>query len=142
MIQFDEWFDKRAKMSPIRNLFICWLENGGVQGIYDATFEPNLLEEEWLSFLFYIGRKMQRVSNTMKGGLMEEETYYEIRHADNEELLEAAIHFWKENIEDEYSAYYLERWMRLGFALAQEDGWERVAPAWLSDWRKHIEILF
>lgn len=75
--------------------------------------------------------------------MTEEEVYYEIRYAKNEELLEAAIHFWKKSQGfDDYAACQLERWMRLGFALAQENAWEQVAPAWLTDWRKHIEIPF
>ena len=74
--------------------------------------------------------------------MTEEKVYYEIRHATNEELLEAAIHFWVRGKDSEYAAYEVERWMRLGFALAQKDAWEKVAPAWLTDWRKHIEIPF
>ena len=74
--------------------------------------------------------------------MTEEKVYYEIRHATNEELLEAAIHFWKDSMDDVYEAYQLEKWMRLGFALAQKDAWEKVAPAWLSDWRKFIELPF
>ena len=75
--------------------------------------------------------------------MTEEQVYYEIRHASNEELMEAAIHFWKGSMDgDVYGAYTLEKWMRLGFALAQKDAWEKVAPAWLTDWRKHIEIPF
>ena len=74
--------------------------------------------------------------------MTEEKVYYEIRRAKNEELLEAAIHFWKKGTNEEYENYQLERWMRLGFALAQEDAWKNVAPAWLTDWRKHMEIPF
>ena len=74
--------------------------------------------------------------------MTEEEVYYETRHASNEELLEAAIHFWKPSLHDDYKAWFLEKWMRLGFALAQEDAWEKIAPEWLTDWRRHSEIPF
>ena len=74
--------------------------------------------------------------------MTEEKVYYEIRHATNEELLEATIHFYQQGADSEFSAYNLEMWMKLGFALAQEDAWEKVAPAWLKDWRKHMEIPF
>jgi len=74
--------------------------------------------------------------------MTEEEAYYEIRHASNDELLEAAIHFWQSDTDEGYAAHELEKWMRIGYALAQEDGWRQVAPAWLTDWRKHIEIPF
>ena len=136
MEQFDKWFDERDR-AYIRNLFISWLKSNNVRGIYDATFKPEVLEEEWLSFLFYIGRKISKMAKISNADI-----YYEIRHASNEDLLEAAIHYWKEDVEDEYAAYCLEKWMRLGFALAQEDGWKRTAPAWLEDWHKHIEIPF
>ena len=74
--------------------------------------------------------------------MTEEEVYYEIRHASNEELLEAAIHFWQGYADNDYEAYQHEKWMRLGFALAQEDAWEKVAPAWLTDWRRHNKVPF
>ena len=75
--------------------------------------------------------------------MTEEKVCYEIRRAKNEELLEAAIHFWRSSYEgDNDLADMIEKWMRLGFALAQEDAWEKVAPAWLTDWRKHMEIPF
>ncbi len=74
------------------------------------------------------------------GEIEKDNFQYEIRHASNEELLEAAIYFYQQGGSDEFLAYQRERWMRLGFALAQEDAWEKVAPAWLKDWREHIEV--
>ncbi len=145
MVQFNEWFDKRAKTPPIRDLFISWLENKGIQGAYDAAFEPETLEEEWLSFLFYLGRKISKltsISNTKEITVTENKMYDEIKEATKEELLEAAIHFWRSGADDDYTAHLIEKWMRLGFALAQKDGWMKVAPAWLKDYWKHIEIPF
>lgn len=40
---------------------------------------------------------------------MEEEVYYEIRHASNEELLEAAIHFYGSCADNDYAAYQYEK---------------------------------
>ena len=54
------------------------------------------------------------------------DVYDKLRQATPEELLEAAVTFYREfNPEG-------ERWLRLGFKLAGSDGWEEVAPAWLS----------
>lgn len=58
----------------------------------------------------------------------ENESYKNLVDATPEELLEAAINFYIKHNPD------CERWLRLGFALAQLDGWQQVAPAWLSDW--------
>lgn len=66
MIQLNEWFNEEVKLSPVRNLFISWLENKGIQGIHDATFEPETLVKEWLSFLFYFSEKISKQGKTMK----------------------------------------------------------------------------
>lgn len=54
--------------------------------------------------------------------------YKELETADPKELLEAVILFWKEDNPD------CERWLRLGFAIAQPEGWMQIAPAWLRDY--------
>ena len=64
----------------------------------------------------------------------------EMLAAKPEEWLEAAIHFWSNNTDDEYKKYLIDRFMRLGFALAQEAGWEHIAPAWWRDWLEYISI--
>jgi len=56
--------------------------------------------------------------------------YTELQAAPPEELLEAAIAAYKQ------FNPAAERWMRLGFQLAQKDGWEQVAPYWLRMWRE------
>ena len=69
----------------------------------------------------------------------------ELKEATNEELFEAALHYWcnhYEVTEDDFTYHEIMKFMRLGFALAQEDGWEHVAPAWLRDYREHTEIPF
>jgi len=66
--------------------------------------------------------------------LKDNEAYAELVTATSQELLEASILFYNQhNIE-------AERWIRLGFALAQCQGWELVAPAWLRDWRDKYNI--
>ena len=51
----------------------------------------------------------------------------ELKSATPEDLLEAAIMFYANSNPES------ERWLRLGFALAQPCGWENIAPAWLRD---------
>ena len=61
------------------------------------------------------------------------DTYDELRKASNEELLEALLHHYNLNMMVTNRGDSL---IRLGFALAQEDGWTRVAPKWLEDYRR------
>jgi len=49
--------------------------------------------------------------------------YTDLIQATSEQLLESAIQFYSVNNPG------IEGWIRLGFALAQPDGWKRVAPA-------------
>ena len=59
-------------------------------------------------------------------------TYDGVRNATPEELLEAVI--WGYTQEDDYCpAYWCEKLLRIGFAVAQTDGWEQVAPYWLRE---------
>ena len=51
--------------------------------------------------------------------------YTELETATPEQLLEAAIWFYEQNNPE------AEKWLRLGFALAQPGGWEHIAPYWL-----------
>lgn len=139
MVQFDEWFDENVKKSHFCDLFISWLENRGMQ---ITSFKPEVLEEEWLLFLFYLSAEIAKVTD-----ITEEDVYYETKYAGNKELLDASVHYWckpkpEDGFSDSYDNLLIERWMRLGFALAQKDGWKHIAPAWLEDWRKHIEIPF
>lgn len=53
--------------------------------------------------------------------------YDALRNAPKQQLLEAAIRNYSKNNPE------APQWMRLGFALAQDDGWENVAPAWLKE---------
>lgn len=57
--------------------------------------------------------------------------YAELKAATPDERLGAAICFWK------HSNPGAEEWIRLGFALAQLDGWKHVAPYWLRMWREN-----
>ncbi len=71
------------------------------------------------------------------------EVYKELQEAKSEELLEAAIHNWCAFYETEYTEFThlkIKKFLLLGFNIAQEDGWKHVAPAWLRDYRKHIEL--
>ena len=51
--------------------------------------------------------------------------YKELETATSEELLEAVVWFWQRDNPD------CERWLRLGFAIAQPGGWRQIAPVWL-----------
>ena len=51
--------------------------------------------------------------------------YTDLKAATPEQILEAAVWFYEQNNLE------AENWLRLGFALAQPGGWERVAPYWL-----------
>ncbi len=77
MVQFNEWFDENVKASHMLSPFVSWLENKGIQGIYDAAFEPETLFEEWASFLFYLGRKIATQPPT-EGLLLMAEEYLEL----------------------------------------------------------------
>lgn len=57
--------------------------------------------------------------------------YRDLKEASPQELLEAAIAAYRQFNPE------AERWMRLGFALAQDTGWEQVAPYWLRMWREN-----
>jgi len=57
--------------------------------------------------------------------------YRDLKEASPQELLEAAIAAYRQFNPE------AERWMRLGFALAQKTGWEQVAPYWLRMWRQN-----
>lgn len=63
-----------------------------------------------------------------------DDKYSSLREASPEELLEAAIWFYK----DKDMSY--EALLRLGFALAQEGGWWYIAPDWLYQIRSHKAI--
>jgi hypothetical protein len=49
----------------------------------------------------------------------------ELKNATPDELLQAAVWFWKSKNPD---PMYM---LRLGFALAHKNGWEFIAPYWL-----------
>ena len=55
----------------------------------------------------------------------------DLRTASPKELLEAYA-FWAEQALTARELYFL----RLGFGLAQPDGWEHIAPAWLRLYRE------
>ena len=55
---------------------------------------------------------------------MNPDTYEKLRQSTPEDRLRATVQFYKVN-----SAFVAG--IKLGFALAQPDGWRHVAPAWL-----------
>lgn len=61
---------------------------------------------------------------------MEQSKEHETLHqASPEQLLEAAINAYSKS----YPDIDIDKWMQLGFRIAQSDGWREVAPAWLED---------
>lgn len=57
--------------------------------------------------------------------------YEELKQASHKELLEAAI--------DHYSQFYNKDcidFLKLGFKIAQKEGWQEIAPAWLRESKK------
>ena len=64
--------------------------------------------------------------------------YEGIRNATPEELLEAVV--WAYTQEDDYfPAYWCEKMLRIGFAVARPGGWEQVAPYWLRQAMEKME---
>lgn len=65
--------------------------------------------------------------------------YYErLKKATPKELLEAAIRVYGQDQARGFFNYAVranevESLLRLGFALAQPDGWQHIAPAWLDE---------
>jgi len=58
------------------------------------------------------------------------DVYEKLKKATKEDLLKAVIKFYLEDNPD------CEKYIRLGYAIAQKDGWMQVAPAWLEDTEK------
>jgi len=58
VVVFDKWFSENNLPPFMREPFTSWLENR--RGVFDTAFEPKVLNEEWLSFLFYLGRKVSK----------------------------------------------------------------------------------
>lgn len=56
--------------------------------------------------------------------------YEELRKATPMDLLEAAIRTYTQHADRPGE---VERFLRLGFALAQPNGWMHIAPAWLRE---------
>lgn len=61
------------------------------------------------------------------------------KEATPEELLEAAIRFYTQYADRPKE---MEHLLRLGFALAQPDGWSYVAPAWLGELRQPLDVPY
>ena len=66
--------------------------------------------------------------------------YYELQHADREDLLEVLICYYKNWYPEDDYRDMVDKYLRMGFQLAQEDGWMLVAPAWLRDYFERIGI--
>lgn len=66
-------------------------------------------------------------------------SYYDLENATPEELLEAYIFEMKRHEKPGWQADYYEALIRAGFGLAQPDGWQRVAPASLREYRQEKE---
>ncbi len=64
------------------------------------------------------------------------DSYSDLQNAPAEELIEVAIANYKEK---NMSVDFL---VRLGFSLAQEGGWEHIAPAWLKAHREAKGVEF
>jgi len=67
---------------------------------------------------------------------MSDDVYAELRAAAPQERLEAMILFWAGDSQNPRADYFL----RLGFAVAQPDGWKQIAPAWLRAWRAKEQV--
>ena len=59
---------------------------------------------------------------------MQRKMYKKLKETAPTDLLEAVVHIQHADRPDE-----VERFLRLGFALARPNGWMHVAPAWLQD---------
>jgi len=69
-----------------------------------------------------------------------EELYDDFKQASSQELLEATIEHYRETIQwNRYERNGFLNGLRLGFKIAQEDGWRHVAPAWLREYRERKE---
>ncbi len=55
----------------------------------------------------------------------------------NDEFLEAAI-WWHSNLSPDFFGQSWEDAVRYGFALAQPDGADQVAPIWLQKYREEM----
>lgn len=62
----------------------------------------------------------------------------ELQEASNEELLEAVLYHYDLNA---IVVHHKAALIRLGFALAQEDGWRHVALAWLAEYRNRKPLF-
>jgi len=62
----------------------------------------------------------------------------ELRKASNKELLEAVLYHYDSNAVVVHNQTKL---LKLGFALAQENGWRHVATAWLADFRNKTPLF-
>ena len=60
-------------------------------------------------------------------------TINDLQKADSKELIEAiCFHYDHVNCE---AMEHLKEGIRLGFAIAQKDGWKQIAPVWLEEYR-------
>lgn len=64
------------------------------------------------------------------------DAYEDLRNATPEQLLSAAIWYYRETVESPAAGERMIAFLRLGFQLAQPGGWERVAPMWLRESQK------
>ncbi len=67
-----------------------------------------------------------------------DELYKELKEASPEELLEAVLYHYGMNAIITHNRAGL---LKLGFALARENGWRHVAPAWLGEYRNKTPLF-
>lgn len=90
--------------------------------------------EEYLKRMAEI--RAERRQKDLEAGIYDDSIYEELKRANGQELLEALIGFYRLSYEDQdYLREMAERFLRMGFRLAQPDGWKLVAPIWLEDYR-------
>ena len=71
-----------------------------------------------------------------KDGLSDNPMYDDLKQASPEELLEATIEELKKGTRlTKHERNEFINGLVLGFKIAQEDGWQQVAPAWLRNYR-------
>ena len=82
----------------------------------------------------------KKTVSKMKTNSKKEDPYKELKEATPEELLEALLFWSRIHVNRSPPGKFDEDTLRMGFALAQKDGWEHVAPKWLRDYRNMIRV--
>jgi hypothetical protein len=66
---------------------------------------------------------------------MNDDPYAELKALALEARLDVAM-WWYENTSYPEQRFLVRRMLLLGFLIAQPDGWEYIAPAWLREWKE------